>query len=245
MNLVFLLFSFSGRINRAQFWVGNAIAGVGVSALLIVGLVVTLPTLLTQPLTSPTALVPFVIALFAPLLCGAYVGLALQAKRMHDRGRSAWLTLIPALPGAMLTFNNVFAIVNKQAPAEFLNDAMPWIMTLLLIQLLFIIDLGFFPGKPEVNQHGSPPGGGLNGGGAPPTHTTPIPGRAQPAPQPALGTGASMMSAESAIDRAIAAHERKPQTLQPVPRAAVASSPTPAAPLRPATSGSFGRKAAQ
>lgn len=248
MNLGFLLFSFSGRINRAQFWVGCAIASVSTTFLAMALIVMTLPAALSNPTASIATMSSVALSFVIPVLFCAYCSLALQAKRMHDRGRSAWVALLPAIPGAMLAFSNVFAIVNEQSPGEFLAAAMPWVMVIGLIQFLMFIDLGFFPSKPEANRHGPPPGGGL-GGGRPSAPSAPIPGKTKSIPQPMPGMGSSMLGAESAIDRAIAAHERKPQSPQPAPRAALRPTPAPAAapstPMRPATGGSFGRKAAQ
>ena len=92
-----LLFSFKGRIGRAQFW----LAGLGLLVIWMVlfGLVVAMfPPIQTapgQPPDIPPALLGAIAILYLPML---WISLALSIKRGHDRGRSAWWQLLALVP---------------------------------------------------------------------------------------------------------------------------------------------------
>jgi uncharacterized membrane protein YhaH (DUF805 family) len=92
-----LLFSFKGRIGRAQYWLTNL--GVGVIWVLIVGLLFAMfpPTPMgpgQQPQPSPGMIIGLVIT-YIPVL---WIGLSLAVKRGHDRGRSGWYQLLSLVP---------------------------------------------------------------------------------------------------------------------------------------------------
>lgn len=80
MDMKRLLFSFEGRVNRAPFW-GYAIASMILMAM--VG-----ASLQSQ---ASTAINVLCIALLWPAL-------AVQTKRWHDRGKSAWFLLVNLIP---------------------------------------------------------------------------------------------------------------------------------------------------
>lgn len=87
MNFGSLLFSFSGRISRSQFWLGYLIQAVGLGfgyLCLIYG----------QVNQNIVALLGSIIV-FLPLI---WVGLAIMAKRYHDRDKSAWWILVGLIP---------------------------------------------------------------------------------------------------------------------------------------------------
>ena len=79
------IWSFQGRIRRAQWWVGHLllfawiVAGFGLIAV-----------------SGGTAFGVFVaVGMF---LLGTYWGLALDAKRWHDRNKSGWWSLVGYIP---------------------------------------------------------------------------------------------------------------------------------------------------
>ncbi len=81
MNLGHMLFSFSGRINRAKWWL----------AVLIVFIIQVVIYILTTAMPSDgvISLVSFVVAIVV-----LWISLAVGAKRLHDLNRSAaWLVL--------------------------------------------------------------------------------------------------------------------------------------------------------
>lgn len=87
MNFVSLLFSFSGRISRSQFWLGYGIQ----IAVTVFGYICLLYGLQNENILA--LLVS--IALFLPLI---WVGICIMAKRYHDRDKSAWWILIGLIP---------------------------------------------------------------------------------------------------------------------------------------------------
>jgi len=78
-----LYFSFEGRINRQTYWVN------GVLVFLVIGFVVGLLDSILQ--AEGVLIILLQIAVIWP-------GLAIQAKRWHDRDKSAWWTLITFIP---------------------------------------------------------------------------------------------------------------------------------------------------
>lgn len=84
-NILNLLFTFDGRINRRQFWVGNLIVSV---AIMITGLV----AYTFMPIEVSYGFVG-VAAVFS-LLAAVSLGI----KRLHDRNRSGWWILLAYIP---------------------------------------------------------------------------------------------------------------------------------------------------
>ena len=87
MNILPLMFSFSGRIGRAQFWLGYGIQ----LAMLVFGYICLL---YGEEYQNILALVASLLV-FLPSM---WVGLAIMAKRYHDRDKSAWWILICLIP---------------------------------------------------------------------------------------------------------------------------------------------------
>ncbi len=89
------LFSFNGRINRAKYWlyVVGAFVAITVIALLLIGITALSPMLLMVP--SAVAAVIYLALLYA--------GLAVGAKRLHDRNKSAWWLLAFYVAPALLS----------------------------------------------------------------------------------------------------------------------------------------------
>src|SRR5688572_1792723 len=87
MNMLALLFSFSGRVGRAQYWLGSFVqaAMAGLSwVCLLTGLRNDSITLLS------------VHVIIGPVVL--WMALAVMTKRYHDRGKSAWWILIAFVP---------------------------------------------------------------------------------------------------------------------------------------------------
>jgi uncharacterized membrane protein YhaH (DUF805 family) len=87
MNFGSLLFSFSGRIGRAQFWLGYGIQ----FAMLAFGYICLLYGIEYQNILALVAS----LLVFLPVM---WICLAVMAKRYHDRGKSAWWILIFLIP---------------------------------------------------------------------------------------------------------------------------------------------------
>lgn len=87
MDWKYLLTSFEGRINRGKFW-----AGVGV--LFAVGILANLIDVMLGTMSeSGFGVVSGIVGLIS-----LYLGLALYAKRWHDRDKSGWWSLILLVP---------------------------------------------------------------------------------------------------------------------------------------------------
>jgi uncharacterized membrane protein YhaH (DUF805 family) len=91
MALGALLFSFHGRINRAKYWLAALIYFIVGSIVLVIGLLSgqIVPGQIVSAQSAAFQVLNFVVDL------GCLVsGLAVGAKRLHDRDRSAWWLLL-------------------------------------------------------------------------------------------------------------------------------------------------------
>jgi uncharacterized membrane protein YhaH (DUF805 family) len=220
VSLVNLLFGCKGRISRTQYWQGCTGAGAGGAVLLFASALMLAPT---EEKAGAGILGAIVFAILMVLL--SWCGFALQVKRFHDRGRSGYWAMAPAVPLTMIV-SAVLSGVATDAPAQVVvPQILPWLGILMLINLWLFVDLGLLSGPPGPNKYDHTPGAG---GGALPI--MPSGASAGGAPAPA---GSDFSNAELAIERAIAAHAR-----------AAAASAAAHAP-RPAGGGSFGRRAAR
>lgn len=234
MSLVNLLFGFSGRINRTQYWVGTLGAGFA-AGFLVFAVVFTSLLGATAPQAKTAAAgigIGLLLFLCVVMMVTSWIGLALQWKRFHDRGRPGWVAMAPLLPMTMVMVTIVSGVTTGANVFQVAASANLWMLLLWAINLFFFIDLGCLPGKAEANQYGNPPGPGFGGGG--PRPTTPQP--QAPAGAAPANAMSSLFGAQSAMDRAIAEHKAAPATAT---RPAIATaSATGAAP-------SFGRRQAR
>ena len=235
MGLVSLLFSFKGRINRLQYWLGSIGISIGLFVLTFV-LSVTTGASLASAKDNPAALMAALASfglLFGPVMIVAgWCGLALQVKRFHDRGRSGLWTLLPLLPIILITIAVVTGVVNDR-PAEAVSREIGNYMLLLwAINLGFFIDLGCLPSKDGPNKDGNPPG-------SPPSSAPRAPSAAPNGNGAPASAASSLLSAQAAIDRAIAERARQPQ---PAPGRAAAAAPRSSISPAPAGAPAFGRR---
>ncbi len=84
--LSMVLFSFAGRIGRGTFWAIWA-------SMFILNLI---SSLIFQALAKEEPALGLAVLLWLPV--AVWVGLAMQAKRWHDRDKSAWMILINFIP---------------------------------------------------------------------------------------------------------------------------------------------------
>lgn len=245
MGLVSLLFSFRGRINRVQYWLGSIGTGFGGMMLFFLLGVLFLPSGEIPKTSAGVAQMLSTVGLVMglPLMLISWVGMALQTKRFHDRGRSGLWVLLPMLPVTMIMISVASSVASGAHPEQVASSIGVWVLLLQAINLFMFVDLGCMPGKEGPNKYGAPPGGGLSGG-AP--AGGPIPGQAAPSKAATAIPGMGLTSAESAIDRAIAARAKQAQApaAQAPQRAAPRPlGPAPMASMGSAAPGSFGRKA--
>ena len=92
-----LLFSFQGRINRAKFWL------VHVAMWVVIAIVFSVILGSAAMSSDPQAALQSVgavggIILLVVYILALWIGLAIAAKRWHDRNKSAWWILIVFVP---------------------------------------------------------------------------------------------------------------------------------------------------
>ena len=95
MNIVSVLFSFSGRTNRMKYWL------VGIGACVVGGVIVAMLGLGTPggagaPDAGPGGAAAAVLILVGVL--NIWINLANNVKRFHDRDKSGWWVLIAFVP---------------------------------------------------------------------------------------------------------------------------------------------------
>ncbi len=94
-----LLFGFTGRINRAKFWL------VHLAALVVIGVlmgIIAAASGLGADGKGPGAVAVIVFAVVYIALL--WVSLALSVKRCHDRNRSGWFVLLSLVPFANIWY---------------------------------------------------------------------------------------------------------------------------------------------
>jgi uncharacterized membrane protein YhaH (DUF805 family) len=158
-DLLPLLFSFKGRIQRLYWWVATIAAGA------VAGIVTTLLEYFARssgafiPDPSSGEIAPtgnFGAAITAIGLANLWINLALSVKRLHDRDRTgAWVFL-----QILLVFLAVIMIVVAIAAP---NDG-PWVMLAGLtgavafaFSVWLFVELGFLRGTRGPNRFGPDP----------------------------------------------------------------------------------------
>src|SRR5262249_25000929 len=95
MPLTQLLFSFRGRLNRKPYWMTVIVT----MAIILLLLLLALIMIREQRFEFAAFTVIILLILYMPLI---WIGLAIGAKRLHDRDKSAWWLLVfYALPGIL------------------------------------------------------------------------------------------------------------------------------------------------
>ena len=95
MSMSQLLFSFQGRLNRKPYWM----TAIVITILMIVLIVIAIAFFVEREIGAGIAVVALIALLYIPLI---WIGLAVGAKRLHDRDKSAWwLLLFYAVPSVL------------------------------------------------------------------------------------------------------------------------------------------------
>jgi uncharacterized membrane protein YhaH (DUF805 family) len=119
-----LLFSFSGRINRAKFWLTSIAVGVVETIVLFAvfgaGMMSGDPSNMDM---GSVGVVGIVVAAVVYIV-GIWISLALAAKRWHDRGKSAWWIFIILVPlvGGVWYFIEVGCLKGTTGPNAYGPD---------------------------------------------------------------------------------------------------------------------------
>jgi uncharacterized membrane protein YhaH (DUF805 family) len=133
MDLANLLFTYTGRINRAKYWIAVLIY--------VIALVVILA--IAYPM-GMIGLVIGIVAYIVMVVSGVMVGI----KRLHDRNKSGWwLLLFYLVPG-------VLSALGMQM-GGMANGALSLIG--FAITIWMIVELGCLRGTAGANQYGPDP----------------------------------------------------------------------------------------
>jgi uncharacterized membrane protein YhaH (DUF805 family) len=139
MSMSELLFSFRGRLNRKPYWLAT------LAIIVVMGVIATV--LISALGFSVEALLGGAVVYLILLVPLIWIGLALGAKRLHDRDKSAWWLLVFYLAPAVL-----------QNVADQAGGA-GWLLSLLAfaINIWMIVELGFLRGTVGPNRYGPDP----------------------------------------------------------------------------------------
>ena len=141
MSMMQLLFSFRGRLNRKRYWMTVIVT----MAVIILLLLLALVMIREQRFEFAALTVVILFILYIPLI---WIGLAIGAKRLHDRNKSAWWLLVfYALPGILST------VGNRMDDLGFLILH----VVSFAISLWAFVELGCLRGTSGPNQYGPDP----------------------------------------------------------------------------------------
>lgn len=133
-----LFSSWDGRIRRSHFWIGMIIVG---AANMIAGAIPLLGAILSFLLIAPAG--------------------SLAVQRLHDMSRSAKFAIIPLASSAAAVIVSVFtggALAGFGAAGMLaLAPSLLLLSALLLVNLAFVLWIGFTPGVPRPNAYGPDP----------------------------------------------------------------------------------------
>ena len=144
MALSALLWSFEGRIGRRTYWLTSFATIIAIIALVGLISVVAGAEVLTGDFAGNVGAGLLILVLSIPLV---WIGLALGAKRLHDRDKSAWWLLVfYVLPGGL------------ENAADFAGS-MRFALALASIALSIwaLVELGFLSGTSGSNRYGPDP----------------------------------------------------------------------------------------
>ena len=136
-------FSFNGRANRQRYWLtGLAIFGIFLASVVLAGVASLVPLL------GPVVIIVLWLALFL-------AGVANGARRLHDRGKSAWWLLV------FLGVPTILSIPGALVKADPSPDAQAFGAFLALLGLPFsiwgFVVMGCLKGTDGPNKYGEDP----------------------------------------------------------------------------------------
>ena len=140
MDLQGLFFRFGGRINRAKYWIG--IAAIFAFWLVVIAIVELLPV-------GTFGDTPSYVVLGAGSIGAIWISLALSAKRLHDRNKSAWWLLLFWLLPAVL--------MGVGAGIGMWSMGLPLVLAGAAIVIWAFVEFGCLPGTEGQNAYGADP----------------------------------------------------------------------------------------
>jgi uncharacterized membrane protein YhaH (DUF805 family) len=144
MSMSQLLFSFSGRLNRKPYWLTTLCIVLVMVVVIILIVALGGAGLMSGDFSGLGLMLLLIVLAYIPIL---WIGLAISAKRLHDRNKSAWWLVLFYLVPAIL-----------QGVGEQLGTA-GIILTLagLGISIWALVEIGFLRGTVGPNQYGPDP----------------------------------------------------------------------------------------
>lgn len=148
-----------GRIGRAKWWLGLiAVAIISIALQIwllasVFGYDVFDPTVQALAKPAQQALGLFTLLLLYPFF-------VICAKRLHDRGKSAWWALVFVVPLALWIAASVLGFVDSSTPdglAASSSMGLGTVGLVILAMLWAVIDLGILGGTPGENSYGPEP----------------------------------------------------------------------------------------
>jgi uncharacterized membrane protein YhaH (DUF805 family) len=161
MSFTQLLLSFHGRIPRLYWWVGTLVVG-GVAGILSSGLEYWAEAAGHGAVNPETDTFEpsgwFALAIFVVGASNVWISYALSAKRLHDRGRSAWW-LLPQFLLIFLSLTVAFLGLGMAEEDQTRVFAVAAILGIpgLLLSLWLFVELGFLKGTVGPNRYGRDP----------------------------------------------------------------------------------------
>jgi uncharacterized membrane protein YhaH (DUF805 family) len=164
MSLFQLLFGFSGRINRAKYWLGGVLWLVfwviALPACLLAGFYILGTNLVDGELPSGSdwlektvhMVLDYVVlfVIFLILMTVSWVSaFAIGAKRLHDRNKSGWLVVLFYLAPSVL--------VSIATPADQALASGALGLAAFVIAIWGVVELGFLRGTVGPNPYGPDP----------------------------------------------------------------------------------------
>ncbi|MBV8291602.1 MAG: DUF805 domain-containing protein [Mycobacterium sp.] len=150
-------FSFTGRLNRARFW----LTSIKLSIYLLPITIFCWVEIATSPLSLAAltfsallyVLFVYLLVFFASLLV-LFAGLAVATKRLHDRDKSAWWLLLFYLVPLILP---TIAYYTDRTGTGAVEVRFILVLASLSIIIWFLVELGFLRGTAGPNRYGADP----------------------------------------------------------------------------------------
>lgn len=147
MSIPNLLFSTQGRINRGKWWLGFAIV-VGIVLVISMVLWAMLSTRLFYTFGGRAML--FAVTVFA--LLTTY---CINAKRFHDRAKSAMLALVAVVLNGVKAVLDLIGVTGDPWGANLADNLFQ--MAALGIGIWYVVELGCLRGTAGPNEYGPDP----------------------------------------------------------------------------------------
>lgn len=143
MDSNIFLFDFSGRLNRARYWLG-----IVVSSFLIVLMVVLFAITFVKERGLAVLVVPLLLICLAGIVL---YSLAIQITRLHDRNKSGWWVMVfSVLPGTLDALGRMAEHTSHGSGAVLTLVALPF-------SIWGFVEMGCLRGSDGPNRFGSDP----------------------------------------------------------------------------------------